>query len=123
MSPFYGKRSAPAPYRAPDWLLGGHRKRLVLQALAKPDGQRADELAEELGIGRATVFEILRALRDLGVLVVSVNGGWRLDTNTQLGGAIATLLSALAPLEHHEVARPPRARDQAGNRRGSRPST
>jgi DNA-binding GntR family transcriptional regulator len=112
MSPNYANRQAPDPHRVPDWMLGGHRRRVILQALATGDGCNADALASEADIGRSTVFEMLRALRAIGAIARSPDGAWRLDTDTALGAAINDLLAALAPLDGHVVDRPPRARDR-----------
>jgi len=112
MSPNYANRQAPDPHRVPDWMLGGHRRRLILQALATDGGCNADALASEADIGRSTVFEMLRALRDIGAIARAPDGSWRLDTDTALGAAINDLLTAVLPLDGCAVDRPPRARDR-----------
>jgi DNA-binding HxlR family transcriptional regulator len=113
MSPSYGNRSPrPLLYSVPDWLLGGQRKRLVLQALNAAGGMRPADLVEELGIGRATVFETLRALRDVDAIQRTPSGTWRLNTDLPLGAALGALLDALASFEGRKVDRPPRARDR-----------
>jgi DNA-binding IclR family transcriptional regulator len=113
MSPYYGKNSAPEPDLVPDWLFGGNRKRRVLEALVRPDppqGHTADELAGELGIGRSTVFETLRALRRLELLVEDGPRA-RLDVDgTALGRAIAQLIDAVEPYATKTIERPPRRR-------------
>lgn len=111
MTPNYGTHQAPAD-DVPDWLLGGNRKRRVLAALA--DASRrwwtVAELAEELDCGASTVYEILRALRPLGVLEQRAGGRIRLAQRGPLATAMRRLLVALAPFEAHAVERPPRRR-------------
>src|SRR4051812_35803130 len=99
MSPNYGSNAKPDEYVVPDWLLGGNRKRRVLAALAAPDcghGWTVAELVNELTCGRTTVYEIVRALRPLGV-VDDVDGRLRLDLEQKLGQAIAAIVEALEP--------------------------
>jgi hypothetical protein len=111
MSPNYGSNEKPAAHVVPDWLLGGNRKRRVLAALAERDRDwTVDELADEVACGITTVYEIVRALRPLGVLD-DADGRLRLDLDEQLGQAIATLVKALEPHIEEAVDRPPRARD------------
>lgn len=112
MSPNYANRQVPEPHRVPDWMLGGHRRRVILQALATEGGCNADALASEADIGRSTVFEMLRALRDIGAIARAPDGVWRLDTDTTLGAAIHDLLAAVARFDGRAVDRPPRARDR-----------
>lgn len=112
MSPNFGTNARPED-AIPDWLLGGNRKRRVLQALAddaSPDGWTAAGLSEHLGCGRTTVHEILRVLRPLGVLQQRPGGGVRLADDGELARALRALLSALRPLERQSVERPPRVR-------------
>lgn len=107
--PNYGDNPPPAPVVA-DWLLGGHRKRMVMQALAGRAGWVADDLAGELGIGRSTVHETFRALRAAGALTRAPSGGWVLDRRSPLGAALRDVVAALEPLEGVEVDLPPRQR-------------
>jgi DNA-binding IclR family transcriptional regulator len=75
MTPFYGANDPPVGDVVPDWLLGGNRKRRVLTALADAErepGWSVRELIDDLRCGRSTVYEIVRALRTLNVLEVSV---------------------------------------------------
>jgi DNA-binding IclR family transcriptional regulator len=105
----------PASARVPDWLLGGNRKRRVLDALAdtnRPRGWSARELTDDLGCGRSTVYEILRALRGLGVLKELDEGRLGLDRQVPLGEALARFLDELSPFADQIVDRPPRARDR-----------
>lgn len=114
MSPFYGSNEPPDADRVPDWLMGGNRKRRVLASLAdqaRERGWTAAELVEELGCGRTTAFEIVRGLRPLGVLLTE-EGRILLDHDTQLGAAIAGMLTALEPFGTLRVDRPPRPRRQ-----------
>src|SRR4051794_16757688 len=112
MSPNFGNNQRP-PDAVPDWLLGGNRKRRVLQALAddrRPNGWSAAELSAELGCGRTTAHEILRSLRPLDVLEERPGGGVRLARRGALASALRRLIAALAPLENETVERPPRRR-------------
>jgi len=110
MSPNYG-RGAPPPDVVPDWLLGGNRKRRVLQALAVGGrGWTAAQLSEEVGCGRTTAHEILRGLQPLGLLETAPQGGVRLARSSALARALRALLAAVKPLEQKEVDRPPRQR-------------
>lgn len=112
MSPNFGTNARPQD-AIPDWLLGGNRKRRVLQALADEtdsDGWTAADLSEHLGCGRSTVHEILRALRPLGVLQQRPGGGVRLADDGDLARPLRALLVALRPLERQAVERPARAR-------------
>lgn len=114
MSPFYGSNEPPDADLVPDWLMGGNRKRRVLASLAdqaRERGWTVAELVEELGCGRTTAFEIVRALRPLGVLLAG-EGRLRLDQDTQLGAAIASMVIALEPFGTEPVDRPPRPRRQ-----------
>src|SRR5438067_103030 len=113
MTPFYGANDPPVREVVPDWLLGGNRKRRVIAALAEEahgPGWKVRELIDELRCGRSTVYEIIRALRTLNVLDEPSGGRLRLDIDTDLGEAIATLLEALAPFADEPVDRPPRGR-------------
>lgn len=93
-----------------DWLLGGNRKRRVIAALVRaPKGGRgADHLVDEEGIGRATVFEVIRALKAAGALERPRPGRYRVTRGTALGKAIHALVAALEPAG--EVDRPPSRR-------------
>ncbi len=112
MSPFYGSKEPPYTDAVPDWLMGGNRKRRVLASLADPgrdQGWTVADLVDELGCGRSTAFEIVRGLRSVDVLVAR-DGRIRLDIETQLGAAIAGMLTALEPFAARSVDRPPRRR-------------
>jgi hypothetical protein len=51
-----------------DFLPGGNRKRLIIERLAEHGGYSALQLIDALRIGRSTVFETLRVLRDAQAL-------------------------------------------------------
>lgn len=113
MTPFYGQNDRPLGDVVPDWLLGGNRKRRVLAALAEPDrseGWRPSDLAAELRCGRTTVFEIVRALRALEVILEDAQGYVRLDPGTDLGDALVKFVQAIEAFADETVDRPPRSR-------------
>jgi DNA-binding IclR family transcriptional regulator len=106
----YGENARP-PDLVPGWLLGGNRKWRVLHALAHPDraeGWLCSELAEELGCGPTTVFEVVRGLRPLGVVASTRGGRHQLNTEAGLGEALRRFVDALAPFTEDEVDRAPR---------------
>src|SRR6266511_1926041 len=104
----YGRNRRPKDALA-DFLLGGNRKRLVVARLADDAGYSADALASALKIGRATVFEVMRALRAAGALEAH-GDGYRLTRKTPLGRALRALVAALADGGEEKVNRPPRPR-------------
>jgi len=116
----YGRNARPRDAVA-DFLLGGNRKRLVVTRLAEHEGVSAAVLVDELKIGRATVFEVLRALR--AVEALEPRGvGYRLTRKTPLGRALRGLVTALAEVGEQNVDRPPRPRRaQAGKKPVSSP--
>jgi len=95
-----------------DWLLGGHRKRLVVEALADaPDaGIRAEVVAADGSVGRATAFETFRALRSAGALEKRGAGAYRLDEEDDLGSALLQVLKAVRRRGNVLVDRPPSRR-------------
>ena len=95
-----------------DWLLGGHRKRLVIEALANaPDaGVRAQAVAADGSVGRATAFETFRALRSAGAIEQKGAGAYRLDENDDLGEALLKVVRALRRRGDVVVDRPPSRR-------------
>jgi len=106
----YGNNQRPAEV-VPDWLLGGNRKRLLLaELLENPNRLGAEGLADYLGCGRTTAFEMIRALRALHVIDEDVSNGVRLLPEHKLTGAIAAMLQALEPFANQPVDRPPRRR-------------
>lgn len=106
----YGKNQRPADV-VPDWLLGGNRKRQLLAALASSrKGHPIEKLASELGCGRTTAFETIRALRALGVIEQGKDQRVRLADKHELAKAIRTMLKALEPFADELVDRPPRPR-------------
>lgn len=95
-----------------DWLLGGHRKRLVIEALAAaPEaGVRAEAIAADGTVGRATAFETFRALRTAGALEERTAGAYRLDEKDDLGSALLLVVRALCRRGNVLVDRPPSRR-------------
>lgn len=99
-----------------DFLLGGNRKRLIVARLAEDRGYSAASLTSELKIGRATVFEVFRALRGVSALE-AFGDGYRLARKTPLGQALQALVVALADVGDTKVDRPPRRRRRRGELR------
>jgi len=95
-----------------DWLLGGNRKRQILECLleAPADGWSAEALAVHLAIGQATVYETLRALRGAGLLETPKPRRHRLATGTDLADALRALIVILKSEGTKRLERPPRAR-------------
>jgi DNA-binding transcriptional ArsR family regulator len=95
-----------------DWLLGGNRKRLILECLydAPEHGWSAEALARHLKIGPATVYETLRALRSAGLLETPNPRRHRLATGTDLADALRALIVVLKREGARAVDRPPRVR-------------
>jgi hypothetical protein len=93
-----------------DFLLGGDRKRLVVERLADPAGWTAAALIKELQVGRSTVFEVVRALRAAEALDDLGSARYQLSKKTPLGKALRELLVALDAVGHEPIDRPPRTR-------------
>jgi hypothetical protein len=95
-----------SPERVPDWLLGGHVRRRVLENLADREWT-AIELAEHINAAAPTVFEVLRAMKPIGAVErVGPRGAYRLSRRG-VGKAIRTLLVAAEPFREEVVSRPP----------------
>lgn len=95
-----------------DWLLGGNRKRQILECLAEvpEDGWSAEALARHLEIGSATVYETLRALRGAKLLDNPMPRRHRLTVGTDLADALRELIVILKKEGTGQVERPPRSR-------------
>ncbi len=95
-----------------DWLLGGNRKRRILECLvdAPQEGWSAEALTDHLGIGSATVYETLRALRAAGLLETVNPRRHRLTEATDLADALRALVVVLKTEGAIVLDRPPRAR-------------
>jgi DNA-binding transcriptional ArsR family regulator len=95
-----------------DWLLGGNRKRQILECLVEgpEEGWSAEALAGHLEIGPATVYEALRALRGAGLLEAVKPRRYRLATGTDLADALRALIVVLQADGAAAVERPPRVR-------------
>jgi len=98
-----------------DWLLGGNRKRQILECLvdAPEAGWSAEQLAKQLGIGSATVYETLRALRGAQLLESPKPRRHRLASETELADALRALVVVLKTEGTGGVHRPPRKRQIA----------
>jgi len=97
-----------------DWLLGGNRKRQILECLtdAPDDGWSAEALAGHLEIGSATVYETFRALRAASLLETVRPRRYRLASGTDLADALRALVVVLRVAGTSAVERPPRTRRQ-----------
>jgi hypothetical protein len=95
------------PERLPDWMLGGARRRLVLERLRAERGWSAKALAAEIECSETWVFEIYRVLRHAGALQTGKESGYCLARGTALADALILLIDALQPLRDLEVSRPP----------------
>jgi Fe2+ or Zn2+ uptake regulation protein len=95
-----------------DWLLGGNRKRRILECLveAPEEGWSAEALAGHLEIGPATVYETLRALRGAGLLETVKPRRHRLVAATDLSDALRALVVVLKTEGATALERPPRVR-------------
>ncbi len=95
------------PERVPDWLLGGQVRRRVFEALARPDGCNAAELAREIDAGEATVYEVIRALREIGALETIERGRYRLARKAPVAKALRSLVTASREFADRPISRPP----------------
>ncbi len=96
-----------------DWMVGGVARRKILERLAEPgDGWTGRELEEDLGLGRAWVFEVLRALKTTTAIepVPGRRGSYRLAEGDPLGTSLREVLRALEPYADTTVSRPPSRR-------------
>jgi Fe2+ or Zn2+ uptake regulation protein len=94
-----------------DWLLGGNRKRQILECLvdAPEGGWSAEALAKHLEIGPATVYETFRALRG-AELLDALAPRHQLVAGNDLADALRALVVVLKKEGRGGVARPPRNR-------------
>jgi hypothetical protein len=112
MSPNYRDKPPDADV-VPDWLLGGNRKRRVLEALAlrRPKrGWSVAELVDEGICAQTTAYEILRALKPLGLLAPRAGGRVSLSEEGELATSLRALLDSLQSHRHRAVDRPHRRR-------------
>lgn len=95
-----------------DWLLGGNRKRQILECLVDdPEGGwSAEALARHLQIGPATVYETFRALRGARLLESPASRRHRLVDQGDLADALRALVVVLKSDGRGTVDRPPRRR-------------
>lgn len=95
----------------PNWFLGGEKRRLLLEALrTRPvRGWTVPELVESTGCGPATAYEVVRVLRDIGLVEALGTGSrYRVAPEHRLAGPLGDLLKALRIYAKHEVDRPQR---------------
>ncbi len=109
--PNYGERGRDQE-QLRDWLLGGNRKRQILECLfeAPADGWSAEALARHLQIGPATVYETLRTLRGANLLETPGHRRHRLAAGTDLADALRALITVLRAEGTDPVDRPTRLR-------------
>lgn len=95
-----------------DWLLGGNRKRQILECLVDaPDGGwSAEDLAKRLEIGSATVYETFRALRGAELLDAPAPRRHQLAAGNDLADALRALVVVLKEAGRGGIDRPPRNR-------------
>lgn len=96
-----------APERMPDWLMGGQVRRRVFEALARPRGCKAAALAEEIGASEATVYEVIRALKQIGAVEKLERGRYRLAHEQRVAQALRSLVVAAREFADTPVSRPP----------------
>jgi predicted transcriptional regulator len=96
-----------APERVPDWLLGGQVRRRVFEGLVRTGGCNAAELAEEIGAGKATVYEVIRGLREIGAIEKIDRGRYRLARQPGVAKALRSLVVASREFADIPVSRPP----------------
>lgn len=107
--PNYGDNPPPGDVSVPEWILGGDRKRRVLRELADADPPEREvaPLIDQLKVGRATVYEVLRSLERIGAVERPERGVYRLNREDGVGKALGDLMEALTPFEGIDVDRPP----------------
>lgn len=95
-----------------DWLLGGNRKRQIIECLvdAPEGGWSAEALAKHLTIGPATVYETLRALRGAHLLESPKARRYQLAGEGDLAVALRALVVVLKEEGRGRVERAPRTR-------------
>jgi IclR-like helix-turn-helix domain-containing protein len=95
----------------PNWLLGGERRRLLLETLTtRPKrGWTVPELVERTGCGQATAYEVIRVLRGLGLLESTDLGHrYRFASDHALVTPLRDLLKELRRYSSWRVDRPAR---------------
>ena len=95
----------------PNWFLGGERRRLLLEAIiARPKrGWTIAELKQRTGCGQATAYEVVRVLRDLGLVEPPDSSRrYRLSPDHRLAAPLQELLKALRVYASRPVDRPTR---------------
>lgn len=99
-------------YELRDWLLGGNRKRRILECLtdAPEEGWSAEALAAHLEIGQATVYETFRALKGANLLDRVRPRRYRLASETDLADKLRALVVVLRHEGAGAIDRPARAR-------------
>jgi len=95
-----------------DWLLGGQVRRRVFEALARPQGCNAAELAEEIDAGPSHIYEVLRVLKSIDAVEAFGQGRYRLAKGVGIAKALGSLVQASGDFANTPVDRPPRQRSR-----------
>ncbi len=106
-----GNTETPHADVVPNWFLGGERRRLLLEAITtRPKkGWTVAELTERTGCGQATAYEVVRVLRDLGVVEPpDAKRRYRLAPDHRLATPLRVLLDELRTYASRAVDRPSR---------------
>lgn len=105
-----GPQGRTEPETVLDWMLGGAVRRRIIQRLAEPgDGWSGAALEDELRVGRAWPFEVLRVLKSIEAVepVEGSRGRYRISQQTSVGKSLRDLLAALEEYADVPVPRPP----------------
>jgi len=104
-------------YELRDWLLGGNRKRRILECLtdAPAEGWSAEALAEHLQIGQATVYETFRALKGANLLDPVKPSRYQLASETGLADTLRALVIVLKQEGAEKLDAPRRIRKRGQN--------
>jgi len=106
------RASPSSPDSVADWVLGGHRRRLVLEKLLVGGRDRwtAVDLVAATGCGQATAYEVLRVLRAIELVHPgSAQDGYSVDEGHLLLEPLAGLIAALQGYVDTPVDRPARS--------------
>jgi hypothetical protein len=105
--------SPTSPDSVADWVLGGHRRRLVLERLLAGGRDRwtVGDLQAATGCGQATAYEVLRVLRAIELIHPgSPRDGYAVDGDHLLLEPLSNLIAVLQGYVDTPVDRPARGR-------------